>query len=137
MVMTQTRFLILAFSLILIAMLSVNSVQGAVNPVPTNYPTSLTATAVSPTQIDLSWTAPTQNYGKTIVGYKIEQDVGHGVYDIFVYNSHSILTKYSITGLKTGVTYTYRVSAVYSDDTSTDPSNSASDTPTTTSTARA
>ena len=128
--MKSKNFLILSFSIILIAMLSVNSVQGALNSIPTDYPTKFTATAVSPTQIDLSWTAPTQNYEKTIAGYKIEQDVGHGVYDILVYNSYSTLTKYSVTGLKTGVTYTYRVSAVYSDDTSTEPSNSASDTPT-------
>jgi hypothetical protein len=129
------KFLIFAFLLILIGAWSANSAQGALNQAPTTYPTRLAATAVSPTQIDLSWTAPTQNYGKTIVGYKIEQEVGYGVYNTLVYNSGSTLTAYSVTGLKTGVTYTYRVSAVYSDDTSTSPSNPAGDTPTSTSTA--
>jgi hypothetical protein len=38
-----------------------------------------------------------------------------------------------MTGLKTGTAYTYRVSAVYSDDTSTDPSNPATATPLSTS----
>ena len=35
-------------------------------------PTSLTATASGSTQIDLSWTAPDDNGGRVITGYKIE-----------------------------------------------------------------
>lgn len=131
---TKHKFTIFAFSLILISLCSANSAQGVLNQAPTITPTGLVATAVSPTQINLSWTAPTQNYGKTIVGYKIEQDVGHGIFDTLVYNSGSVLTTYSITDLKTDVTYTYRVSTVYSDDTSSGPSNPASGTPTTSST---
>ena len=106
----------------------------AMTPTPTITPTDLTATAVSPTQITLSWNAPTQNYGKSIVGYKIEQRLSTGIYDTMLQNTGSTITTYSITGLATGKTYTYRVSAVYSDDSSTDPSNAASATPTPTST---
>src|SRR5579864_3325728 len=109
-----------------------NLVQ-AMTPTPTITPTDLTATAVSPTQITLSWNAPTQNYGKTIIGYKIEQMLSTGIYDTMLQNTGSTITTYSITGLTTDKTYTYRVSAVYSDDSSTDPSNSASATPTPTS----
>ncbi|HEV2192663.1 MAG TPA: fibronectin type III domain-containing protein [Nitrosopumilaceae archaeon] len=105
----------------------------AMTPTPTITPTDLTATAVSPTQINLSWNAPTQNYGKTITGYKIEQRLSGGNYFTLVANTNRIITTYSLTGLTTGTTYTYRVSAVYSDDSSTDPSNAASATPTTTS----
>jgi hypothetical protein len=105
----------------------------AMTPTPTITPTDLTATAVSPTQITLSWNAPTQNYGKTIIGYKIEQMLSTGVYDTMLQNTGSTITTYSITELTTDKTYTYRVSAVYSDDTSTDPSNAASATPTPTS----
>lgn len=104
----------------------------AKTPTPTITPTDLVATAVSPTQINLSWNAPTQNYGKVITGYKIEERLNYGVYDTLVYNTGSTITTYSLTGLTTSVTYTYRVSAVYSDDTSTDPSNPASATPTST-----
>src|SRR5256712_1397909 len=103
------------------------------NPTSTTTPTDLVATLVSPTQIDLSWNAPTQTYGKTIVGYKIEERLSSGVYNPLVDNTASTLTVYSVTGLKTGTAHTYRVSAVYSDDTTTDPSNPASATPTLTS----
>jgi Fibronectin type III domain len=130
MIIKHKRFLILVVILILIDTWSINfNAEGAKNQVPTTTPTGFTATAVSPTQIYLSWIAPTQNYGKIIVGYKIEQRLGNGVYDTIVDNTGSTITTYSMTGLITGVTYTYRVSAVYSDDTSTDPSNPAMATP--------
>ncbi|TLX94161.1 MAG: fibronectin type III domain-containing protein [Thaumarchaeota archaeon] len=83
--------------------------------IPTETPTDLVATPASPSQIDLSWNAPTQNYGKTIVGYKIEERLSSGAYYTLVDNTGSTLTTYSITGLKTGTTYTYRVSAVLGD----------------------
>ncbi len=129
------RFFILAIMFILLGTWSIHfNAEGAKNQVPTITPTGFSATAVSPTQIDLSWTAPTQNYGKIIVGYKIEQRLGNGVYDAIVDNTGNTITTYSMTGLKTGITYTYRVSAIYSDDTSTDPSNPATATPLSTST---
>lgn len=127
------KFLFIALSFLLVGLSSAGYAHGALNQTPTILPTGLVATAVSPTQINLSWNAPTQNYGKTIIGYKIEQDVGHGVYDTIVYDTGSTITAYSMTGLKTGVTYTYRVSAVYSDDTSSSPSDPSSATPTSTS----
>ncbi|TLX89858.1 MAG: fibronectin type III domain-containing protein, partial [Thaumarchaeota archaeon] len=102
-------------------------------PLLTTTPTDLVAIPVSPSQIDLSWNAPTQNYGKVIVGYKIEERLSSGVYYTLVENTGSTLTAYSITGLKTGTTYTYRVSAVWSDKNTSDPSNPASATPTITS----
>jgi len=126
-------FPVLVITLVLIGVFGVHLVQGASPQVLTIKPTGLSATAVSPTQINLLWSAPTQNYEKTIIGYKIEQQLSPGVFDILVYNTGSTLTAYSMTGLKTGTTYTYRVSAVYSDDTSTDPSNIATAIPSTTS----
>lgn len=134
MTMNYTRFFILVISLALIGTLGANFyAEGAAPQVPTITPTGLSAAAVSPTQINLFWSAPTQNYGKIIVGYKIEQEISSGVFNTIVYNTGSTLTSYSITGLKTGTAYTYRVSAVYSDDTSTDPSNIAAAIPSTTS----
>ena len=130
MAMIRENFLILAFMLLVIGTWSTtfNYVE-AKTPILTDKPTQLTATAVSPTQINLSWLAPTQNYGKIIVGYKIEQRLSNGAFYAIVENSGNTLTTYSLTGLQTGNTFTYRVSAVYSDDTTTDPSNSASATP--------
>lgn len=131
--MMHGYFLFLTVALVLIGILGVNLVQGAAPTVYTITPTGLSATAVSPTQINLFWSAPTQNYGKTIIGYKIEHQISPGVFDVLVYNTGRTFTTYSLTGLQTGTTYTYRVSAVYSDDTSTDPSNIAAAIPSATS----
>ena len=134
--MKSQRFLILAVTIILISVWSVNfDAEGVLKPVQTKTPTGFTAISVSPTQINLSWLAPTQNYDQIIVGYKIEQMVGNGVYDVIVDNTGSTITTYSMTGLKTGVAHTYRVSAVYSNYATTDPSNPANATPLSTSTA--
>jgi titin len=128
-------FVPIAFFVVVIGLwAAAPSIAHAISPTPTITPTGLTATAISPTQINLSWDAPTQNYGKTIIGYKIEQKLNSGKYFTLVENTNRIIATYSLTGLTTGTTYTYRVSAVYSDDSHTDPSNTASATPTTSST---
>ena len=128
-------FVLIAVIIVIIGIWVVSpSIAQAMTSTPTEYPTDLTATAVSPTQINLSWNAPTQNYGKTIIGYEIEQKLSSGKFVTLIENTNKIITTYSLTGLTTGTTYTYRVSAVYSDDSSTEPSNAASATPTTTST---
>src|SRR5205807_7343960 len=131
MMMKFDRFHVLvALSIVIIGMCIIApQFAHAKTPVPTITPTKLTAVAVSPTQINLSWNAPTQNYGKTIIGYKIEQRLNSGKYFTLVENTNKIITTYSLTGLTTGTTYTYRVSAIYSDDSSTDSSNAASATP--------
>src|SRR5438445_559091 len=135
MIMKFDQFLVLvAASIVIIGIWAIapSSAQ-AKTPIPTITPTELTATAVSPTQINLSWNAPTQNYGKTIIGYKIEQMLSTGAFYTIIENTGSIITIHSMTGLMTGTTYAYRVSAVYSDYATTDPSNAASATPTPTS----
>jgi hypothetical protein len=77
-------------------------------------PTSLTATSISSTQNNLSWSAPSNNGGYPITGYKIEYRVGSGSYSVLVSNTASTLTTYSHTGLSAGQTYIYRVSAINS-----------------------
>lgn len=81
---------------------------------PPSAPTGLTATTISDTQINLSWTAPTDNGGSSITGYKIERKIGTGSYSILVPNTGSTATTYSDTGLTSGTTYIYRVSAINS-----------------------
>src|SRR5207302_1473841 len=89
-------------------------------------PTGLTATAVSSSQINLSWTAPSNNGGSAITGYKIERSTNGGTtWQIIVANTGHITTTYSNTGLAKDTTYTYRVSAINSVGTSP-PSNTAS-----------
>src|SRR6266852_1261580 len=127
-------FVFIAVIIVIIGIWAISpNIAQAMTQTPTDHPTDLTATAVSPTQINLSWNAPTQNYGKTINGYEIELKLSSGKFITLIENTNKIITTYSLTGLTTGTTYTYRVSAIYSDDSSTEPSNAASATPTTTS----
>ncbi|HEV2193470.1 MAG TPA: fibronectin type III domain-containing protein [Nitrosopumilaceae archaeon] len=90
-------------------------------------PAGLTATAVSPTQINLAWSAPS-NGGSPITGYKVEVKVGTlGTYSVLAANTAGTTTTYSHTGLTVITAYTYRVSAINAIGTST-PSAEASTT---------
>jgi len=89
-------------------------------------PTGLAATTVSSSQINLSWTAPTNNGGATITGYKIERSTDSGsTWSSLVANTGSASTKYSDTGLTQSTSYAYRVSAINSAGASA-PSNVSS-----------
>ncbi len=68
---------------------------------PPSVPSGLTATAVSATQINLSWTASTDNVG--VVGYKVFQN-GMQV-------TTTTATSYQSTGLAPSTPYSYVVSA--------------------------
>ncbi|HAS53416.1 MAG TPA: hypothetical protein DCS42_04390 [Nitrospiraceae bacterium] len=65
-------------------------------------PTNLSATAVSSNQINLSWTASTDNVG--IAGYKVYSSAGSYLKSVTV-------TSTSMTGLNASTQYCYRVSA--------------------------
>src|SRR5262249_43572637 len=67
-------------------------------------PTNLTATPVSSTQINLNWTASTDDFGVT--GYLIEQCVGSAC-TTFTQSG----TTFSSPGLAPATTYSYRVRA--------------------------
>src|SRR3989454_401919 len=78
-------------------------------------PTGLAATTVSSSQINLSWTAPADNGGSAITGYKIERSTdGGSTWSTLVANTGIAGTTYSDTGLTRGTTYTYKVSAINS-----------------------
>ena len=79
----------------------------------------LTATANGQTQIDLSWTAPSDNGGSNITGYKIEASTNGSTWSDLVANTNSTSTSYSHTGLTAGSTRHYRVSAINSEGTGT------------------
>ncbi len=103
-------------------------------PAPTvpSHPTNLLANPVSSSQINLSWTAPTDNGGSTITGYMIERSADSGsTWSTIVPTTGSTGTTYPDTGLTAGTTYTYRVSAINAIGTSS-PSNTASATTSTT-----
>jgi len=96
---------------------------------PPQPPTGLTATAISSSQINLSWTAPNNNGGSSITGYKIEQSTDSGsTWNVIVSNTGSTGTTYSNTGLSPSTTYTYRVSTINSVGTSSPSSISSATT---------
>ena len=95
------------------------------NPVITvpGAPTALSATAVGNTQINLSWTAPGENGGAPISGYKIESSPdGVANWTELVANTGNTTTTYAHIGLAAGTTRHYRVSAINSAGAG-DPSN--------------
>ena len=77
-------------------------------------PTGLMATAAGNAQIDLAWTAPADDGGRAVSGYKIgvSDDGSTGNWDDLVADTASTDTAYSHTGLSAGDTRHYRVSAI-------------------------
>ena len=75
-------------------------------------PTGLTATASGTTTINLSWTAPGNNGGAAITGYKIEVSSDGASWSDLVADTTSTATTYPHTGLTAGATRHYRVSAI-------------------------
>ena len=97
-------------------------------------PTGLTTTASSSSQINLSWTAPSNNGGSGITGYKIEQSTNAGsTWSTLVANTASTGTTYSNTGLAASTAYTYRVSTINAIGTSSPSGTSSATTLTSTS----
>jgi len=87
--------------------------QKAVTITVPGAPTSLTATAASGSQIDLSWTAPASDGGSAILGYEIQREspIGGG-FSTIVSDTGTTGTTYSDTGLAAGTQYNYRVRAL-------------------------
>ena len=97
-------------------------------------PTGLTATALGATIVALAWTAPADDGGSAITGYRIEvsDDGSTGSWSDLVADTGSAATSYTDTGLSVGQTRHYRVSAINAVGTS---DASVSDSATTQSTA--
>jgi len=75
---------------------------------PPSAPSSLVATAVSGSRIDLTWTGSTDDVGVT--GYLVERCSGPGC-NSFTQIAPPTGTTYSDTGLTAGTSYSYRVRA--------------------------
>ncbi|MDE1764929.1 MAG: fibronectin type III domain-containing protein, partial [Thaumarchaeota archaeon] len=90
----------------------------------TTAPSSLSATSISTSQINLSWTAPTG----TILGYEIDRSIDGRTWNTLVPNTGSTTTTYSDTGLSSNTMYVYRVSALNSGGPSSPSGTSSTDT---------
>jgi chitodextrinase len=92
-----------------------STVAGAITqpPPPDTTPpsdvTGVTATVISPTQLNVSWTAATDNIGVT--GYRVERCQGAGC-SSFVPIATPAGTTFGDTGLTASTSYSYRVRAV-------------------------
>jgi hypothetical protein len=75
-------------------------------------PTALSASAVSDTEIDLSWTAPAYDGDGTLTGYQIERKVSAGAFTTLVADTGTTATAYSDSGLAAETLYTYKISAI-------------------------
>jgi len=80
----------------------------ATDTTPPTAPTNLTATAASGTQINLAWTASTDNVAVT--GYRVERCQGAGCSN-FAPVGTPTTTSFNDTGLSTSTPYSYRVRA--------------------------
>ena len=88
------------------------STTASATPLDTTAPTapgSLTATAVGATQVNLAWTAATDNVG--VAGYQVERCAGVGC-STFVLLVSPTGTSASDTGVGPATSYSYRVRAV-------------------------
>ena len=89
-------------------------------------PAGLGAIANGTSQIDLSWTAPSDDGGADITGYRIEAAAqATGPWQVLRSDTQSDATEYPHTGLDPGTTRHYRVSAINAAGTG-DPSDVAS-----------
>ena len=64
--------------------------------------------------VTLSWVAPTNNGGRTVINYKIEYSANSGATWTTYEKPVSKSTSLSLTGLSNGVSYVFRVSAINS-----------------------
>jgi predicted secreted protein with PEFG-CTERM motif len=103
----------------------------SVVPQATTSPT-ITSIVINPTKVTLSWIAPTYTYGERIIGYAIDEKIDDDVYAHTVENT-GVVTSYTISGLTTDKTYTFRLIALFSESTQSIPSRDVSVIPTLTS----
>lgn len=103
--------------------------QNNVNTAPSS-PTGLATNVVSSSQIDLSWTSPSNNGNSPITGYEIKRSTNNGnTWSTIQANTGFTATTYSDTGLSSGTQYTYQVYAINSVGTGASSSTASGTTP--------
>ena len=98
---------------------------GSADTVPPSAPSNLTALATGPTQINLAWTASTDNVGVT--AYSVQRCSGSGCTNFSqVISLPGNTTSYSDTSVAPAITYTYQIIASDAAGNPSLPSNPAS-----------
>ena len=82
-------------------------------------PIKLSATRVSPTEINLSWREPADDGNSEITGYKIEYKRDSGSFVTLVGDTESTSKSYRHANVSSNSRYTYQVYAINSEGTST------------------
>lgn len=102
----------------------VQTLYGVLQPtiVTLSAPTSLTATAVSASQVNLAWTNASAT---NVTGIQVEMAVGNGAFS-FVTTLPANATSYNVTGLQSNTLHRFRVRAVGANSSFSDYSNIAS-----------
>jgi hypothetical protein len=96
-----------------------------INPGAPDAPTNLTAEAVSTTEINLSWDAPTDDGGREIEGYQIEYSTSVSPYEWNIASTTEVTTTFSHLDLDPGTLYYYQVS-VFNELGTSSPSTTSS-----------
>jgi len=91
------------------AVTATTSAGGTTDTTAPSAPVLLSATGVSSTQINLGWSASTDNVGVT--GYQVESCAGPGCSNFAPLGSAVTTTSYNVTGLTAGAIYNFRVKA--------------------------
>jgi chitodextrinase len=89
--------------------IATTTTQAVADTTPPSAPTNLAATAVSSSQVNLTWTASTDNVGVT--GYRVERCQGDGCTGFAQVGAPSTAS-FGDSGLSASTSYTYRVVAV-------------------------
>ena len=77
-------------------------------------PENLVASADGPTRIDLSWTAPSDDGGAAVTGYRVEVSTNGSSWTDLVTDTRSSRANHTDIGMTAGITRYYRVSAINS-----------------------
>jgi fibronectin type III domain protein len=88
------------------------TLAGAATTSPSSVPTGLSATAVGSSQINLSWTAPAPEPSVSVTGYNIYEGTSPGRETQVGTSNGPDATSYMATGLTSGTTYYFEVTAL-------------------------